>query len=306
MTFFKRKQIEGKRGYDLFGTFKYYVPGGGGIFWIIIMFMLGGILGNILTVGMSRIAGPDFATGYGMLFSYPVMFIPLLVFASAASRRNALTEQGVALDSNNFGKLHWWGAALLASAVTLAAAFVADSFNLIMPPMPQWLEILLSSMLQEGPLWVTLVSVSVFAPLFEEWLCRGLVLRGLLQKTNPVAAIVISALFFAVIHLNPWQAIPAFFLGIVFGIVYYRTGSLKLTMLMHFVNNTFSAILSRIDAFKDFDCFADVMSPAAYWTTFAVCVAAVAVICRIFLLIPLKDGQKSNCDIIPATDWSKE
>ena len=305
MAFFKRKKIEGKRGYDIFGTFKYYVPGGSGIFWIIIMFMLGGILGNILTVGMTWIAGPDFASGYGMLISYPVMFVPLLVFASAASRRNALTEAGVALDSNNFGKLHWWGAALLVCVATLAAAFAADALNLIMPQMPQWLETLLQSMLQ-GPLWVTLLSVSVFAPIFEEWLCRGLVLRGLLQKTNPVAAILISALFFAVIHLNPWQAVPAFILGVLFGIVYYKTGSLKLTMLMHFVNNTFSAILSRIDSLKDFDCFADVMSPGAYWSTFAICVVAVVVICRIFLLIPLKDGQKSNCDIIPATDWSKE
>ena len=231
MAFFKRKKIEGKRGYDIFGTFKYYVPGGSGIFWIIIMFMLGGILGNILTVGMTWIAGPDFASGYGMLISYPVMFVPLLVFAS---------------------------------------------------------------------------SVSVFAPIFEEWLCRGLVLRGLLQKTNPVAAILISALFFAVIHLNPWQAVPAFILGVLFGIVYYKTGSLKLTMLMHFVNNTFSAILSRIDSLKDFDCFADVMTPGAYWTTFAICVVAVVVICRIFILIQLKDGNKSNCDIIAATDWNNE
>lgn len=305
MTFFKRKKIEGRRGYDIFGTFKYYVPGGSGIFWILIMFMLGGILGNIVTVVLAALTGPEFAAEYGMLFSYPVMFIPLLVFASAASRRNALTEPGVALDSNNFGKLHWWGASLLVCLVTLAAAFAADALNLIMPPMPEWLENILGSMLQ-GPLWVTLLSVSVFAPLFEEWLCRGLVLRGLLQKTKPVAAILISAIFFAAIHLNPWQALPAFILGVIFGIVYYKTGSLKLTMLMHFVNNTFSAVLSRIDALKDFDCFAEVMDPAAYWSIFAVCVVAVVAICLIFLRIPVKDGQRSNCDIVPAADWSKE
>ena len=85
MTFFKRKKIEGRRGYDIFGTFKYYVPGGSGIFWILIMFMLGGILGNIVTVALAALTGPEFAAEYGMLFSYPVMFIPLLVFASAAS-----------------------------------------------------------------------------------------------------------------------------------------------------------------------------------------------------------------------------
>ena len=69
MTFFKRKKIEGRRGYDIFGTFKYYVPGGSGIFWILIMFMLGGILGNIVTVALAALTGPEFATAYGMLFS---------------------------------------------------------------------------------------------------------------------------------------------------------------------------------------------------------------------------------------------
>ncbi|MGN0191102.1 MAG: lysostaphin resistance A-like protein [Candidatus Cryptobacteroides sp.] len=305
MTFFKRKQIEGRRSYDLFGTFKYYVPGGSGIFWLIIMFMLGGILGNLVTVGLSWMAGADFATSYGFLISYPVMFIPLLVFASSASRRNALTEPGVALDSNNFGKLHWWGAALLVTVATLAAAFAADALNALMPQMPQWLEDMLSTMLQ-GPLWATLLSVSIFAPLFEEWLCRGLVLRGLLQKINPAAAILVSALFFAVIHLNPWQAVPAFILGVLFGIVYYRTGSLKLTMLMHFVNNTFSTILSRIDSLKEVDSFSDIMSPAAYGVSLTVCIAVVIAIAFVFLRIPVKEGQRSNCDIIPATDWSKE
>ena len=305
MTFFKRKEIEGKRGYDLFGTFKYYVPGGSGVFWLMIMFMLGGILGNLVTVGLAWMAGSEFATDYGFLISYPVMFIPLMVFASSASRRNALTEPGIALDSNNFGKLHWWGAALLVSVATLAAAFAADALNLIMPKMPQWLEDILGQMLQ-GPLWVTFLSVSVFAPLFEEWLCRGLVLRGLLEKTRPGVAIILSALFFAVIHLNPWQAVPAFLLGVLFGIVYYKTGSLKLTMLMHFVNNTFSTSLSRIDSLKDAENFAEIMTPAAYWSTFAVCIAVVAGIAFIFLRIPLPEGQKSNCDRIPAADWSKE
>lgn len=68
---------------------------------------------------------------------------------------------------------------------------------------------------------------------------------------KPVWAIFWSAVFFAFIHLNPWQAVPAFILGCLFGYVYYKTGSLKLTMLMHFTNNTFSLIFSNIDKFKD-------------------------------------------------------
>ncbi len=50
---------------------------------------------------------------------------------------------------------------------------------------------------------------------------------------NPALAIAISAIFFATIHGNLWQGISAFILGSFFGYVYYKTGSLKLTMLMH-------------------------------------------------------------------------
>jgi membrane protease YdiL (CAAX protease family) len=118
--------------------------------------------------------------------------------------------------------------------------------------------------LTEGPLWVAFLSVSVFAPLFEEWLCRGLVLRGLLRKFNPASAIMVSAAFFAILHMNPWQAIPAFLLGLLFGYVYYKTGSLKLTMLMHCVNNTLALITSRIPSLTDAETFMDIMSPWAY------------------------------------------
>ena len=93
-----------------------------------------------------------------------------------------------------------------------------------------------------------------------------MVLRGLLKsaKIKPVWAIVISAVFFAFIHLNPWQAIPAFLLGCVFGYVYYRTGSLKLTMLMHFVNNTFALVCGHIDALEKVESWTDLMPASQY------------------------------------------
>ena len=140
----------------------------------------------------------------------------------------------------------------------------------------------------EGPLWVTLISVSIFAPFFEEWLCRGLVLRGLLKKLNPFNAILVSAAFFAVLHLNPWQAIPAFILGMLFGYVYYKTGSLKLTMLMHCVNNTFAAVLTRIPSLADAETFMDIMSPWAYAGVF---VASLLIICSTLVIL---HGDRCN------------
>ena len=137
------------------------------------------------------------------------------------------------------------------------------------------------SLVTEGNIIINFISVSIFAPLFEEWLCRGMVLRGLLShKVKPLWAIVLSALFFAFIHLNPWQALPAFILGCLMGYVYYKTGSLKLTMLMHFTNNSFSLLLSNIDAFKEMENWSDVMSAESYWLCMAICLLLLILIVK--------------------------
>ena len=87
--------------------------------------------------------------------------------------------------------------------------------------------------------------------------------------------------------MNLWQAIPAFIIGVVLGYVYYKTGSLKLTMLMHCVNNTLSVILSRIPGLEDVEFFAEIMSP---WTYVPMIIAfAVALACGLLIIrsIPL-------------------
>ena len=268
MGFFKRHT--GRADYSLFSNYAHYVPGYGGMMTLFVMFLIGALLGSLLS-GACALVSPEFALTYGTVISYPVMFIPALLYASVQSRRNEFFETGYAVDSNNFGKLGGFKMALIVSVATFAAAFVGDCLNGIMPPTPEWFESAMSQIM-DAPVWITLISVSIFAPLFEEWLCRGLVLRGLLQKMNPASAIGVSAAFFAILHMNPWQAIPAFILGLLFGYVYYKTGSLKLTMLMHCVNNTMAVVASRIPSLSDAETFMDVMSPWAYVCIYVACI----------------------------------
>ena len=277
--FFKRHQ--GRSSYDLFASYNYFLPGLKGMIMLLVMFLLGGLLGNLIILGLTFGLSAEFAQTYGTVISYPLMFVPPMIYASYQSRKTELwgelegiPEGGIPLDSNNFGSLGGFKLALIVSVATLAAAFVAEPINLLLPEMPEILKKALEQV-TEGPLWVTLLSVSIFAPLFEEWLCRGLVLRGMLQKLTPFNAIMVSAAFFAVLHMNPWQAIPAFLLGLLFGYVYYKTGSLKLTMLMHCVNNTFAALMTRIPSLADAETFMDVMSPWAYVCIFIASLAIV-------------------------------
>jgi membrane protease YdiL (CAAX protease family) len=296
MGFFRKHT--GRASYDLFTNHSHFVPGYSGMFMLFVMFLIGALLGSLI-VGAMGVVSMEFAQIYGTVISYPVMFIPPWLYVTAQSRRNEFFETGYSLDSSNFGRLGGFRMALIVSVATLALGFVTDSLNAIMPETPEWFENAMSQIM-DAPVWITLISVSIFAPLFEEWLCRGVILRGLLQKTHPVSAILVSATFFAVLHMNPWQALPAFLLGILFGYVYYKTGSLKLTMLMHCVNNTMAVVFSKIPSLEEAEGFADVLSPWAYAGVLVACVAFVAATAVVLRNIPFsKDDARCNCDEIP-------
>ncbi len=290
--FFRRHG--GRGSYDLFSSYSHFLPGVGGLFGIFALFMLGALLGNILVLGLQFIS-PEFAKEYGIIISYPLMFIPAMLYASAKSRFDENFTPGFRMDSNNFGRFSGIQIAAIVTVATLATAFMTDVISSLMPPMPEWLEATMKELLH-APFWITLISVSVFAPLFEEWLCRGIVLRSLLTKYSPATAIIVSAVFFAIIHFNPWQAIPAFILGLLFGYVYYKTGSLKLTMLMHCANNTMAAVFSRIPALEEAKSFIDVMNPWTYAGIFICSAAFVVAAIIVFAGIPHKEGNLGGCD----------
>ena len=287
--FFRRHQ--GRGSYDLFSSYSHYLPGSKGIIMLLVLFLAGAILGNLVLLGINQFMGETFSETYGMIITYPIMFIPAMLYASVQSRINEHCNPEVKLDSNNIGNHGWAKLIFVCIAGTIAAAYLIEPLVSLLPQMPQWLEDTMKTMLQNCPVWVSLLSVSIFAPFFEEWFCRGIVLRGLLNRNvTPAAAIAVSAAFFAILHMNPWQAIPAFLLGVLFGYVYYKTGSLKLTMLMHCVNNTMAVVMSKIPAFKDAETFMDVLSPWAYWCIYAACI--VVILCTI-LVFRTKEEDRS-------------
>lgn len=104
------------------------------------------------------------------------------------------------------------------------------------------------------------LAIGVFGPICEEIVFRGGIMRPLLKKgLNPWVAILVSAFIFGMAHGNPAQVPFAGFLGVVFGVVYYRTGSLILTTLCHILNNSFSVLLMNIYGDKANDMTFDSM-----------------------------------------------
>ena len=86
--------------------------------------------------------------------------------------------------------------------------------------------------------------VGLLAPLVEELVFRGAILRALLRwKSNPWIGIMISAVMFSAVHMNPVQMPHAFLIGILLGWMYYRTDSIVPGVVYHWVNNTIAYVL---------------------------------------------------------------
>ncbi len=66
--------------------------------------------------------------------------------------------------------------------------------------------------------WLPLVfSFALLPALCEEIAFRGFILSGLQRRFKPRAAVVLCAFLFALSHMNVFQFLPAFFLGVVLG-----------------------------------------------------------------------------------------
>lgn len=90
------------------------------------------------------------------------------------------------------------------------------------------------------------LGAAIMAPILEEVVFRGIVLRGLLNKgVSPTVAIWLSSLLFGIIHGNFWQFTGATLIGFALGLIYYQTKSLLLVISFHMLNNVSSILLGR-------------------------------------------------------------
>jgi membrane protease YdiL (CAAX protease family) len=99
-----------------------------------------------------------------------------------------------------------------------------------------------------GTVVLFFVGAVIFAPIVEELLFRGVLLRGLLRKVEPVAAVLISAVIFALVHWvgdpNTLPFLPALAgLGVVLAVVALRSGDLSTSIFIHAGFNLTTTIL---------------------------------------------------------------
>jgi len=142
--------------------------------------------------------------------------------------------------SNSYIRTRPW-AVVTWSGLAAAGALIPSSWlQEQMPELPNVLVSQLDMILKAR--WGYL-AVGLLAPIAEEVVFRGAILRSLLQwNKNHWVGITISAVMFSLFHGNPAQMPHAFLVGMLLGWMYYRTASIVPCVTYHWVNNTLAYI----------------------------------------------------------------
>lgn len=192
--------------------------------------------------------------------------------------------------SSDYIKSRPWGVlsliALLSLALLIPSAFVQELF-----PESLTKDVLKDVFKQLVASPFGYIVIGICAPLTEELVFRGAVLRTLLQhyatdnSTKRVwGCIAFSALFFSFTHMNPAQMPHAFVIGLLLGWLYYHTGSILPGLVCHWINNSAAFALGSIFPELDYDAklieYFDGNEQNLYCTlAFSVCLAVLLLFC---------------------------
>lgn len=144
---------------------------------------------------------------------------------------------------------HWvrtrpWFVLFWCVLAALGALVPSTWLQELMPALPNFAEQEFDMILKDR--WGYII-VGLLAPFAEELVFRGAVLRSLLRwNSNQWIGIALSALLFAVIHMNPAQMPHAFLIGLLLGWMYWRTDSIVPGVVYHWVNNTVAYVLYNL------------------------------------------------------------
>ncbi len=190
--------------------------------WIVLS---GGSIGDILH---AMNGSGNYAINASMLITASAVCSVITVFLFLW-RKWAMVSS-VWLKSGNYDVLFW--SAIVSLATLEPSVWLQD----MLPELPDAMGDTFK-MIMHNPFGYLMICL--FAPLVEELVFRGAILKSLLNAfRNHWLAILISAVFFALVHGNPAQMPHAFLIGLLLGWMYYRSGSILPGVTLHWVNNT--------------------------------------------------------------------
>ena len=177
-----------------------------------------------------------------------------------------------------------WAAILICCAGLILGLRQVEGLVLRLIPVTQFWRTVFGQISGSGDFARGLILAAVIAPVVEEIIFRGIILRGFRANYGKTRALLFSSLLFGLVHLNPWQFLPAVVLGLFLGALYIRTGTVVATIAAHAVYNGALMILSTFPvtrAIVDTDISTG-MSPAVLFT---LTIAGIVIFCLGFWLL---------------------
>jgi len=153
--------------------------------------------------------------------------------------------------SRQFVEKRPWG--VLFWCILASAGLILPSMYLQEVTMPEQWPDFIQKMIDQAEQTLSLIMsttggyavVCLLAPIAEELVFRGAALRVLLEwKTERRWLMIsLSALLFAVAHMNPAQFVHPFLIGLLLGWMYERTRSVLPGIIFHWINNTVAYLI---------------------------------------------------------------
>ncbi|HFE63216.1 hypothetical protein B1H10_04940 [candidate division KSB1 bacterium 4484_188] len=87
----------------------------------------------------------------------------------------------------------------------------------------------------------------IIAPITEEFLIRGFLQKSLEEHQDVTRAVIYASLAWAIIHFVPIWAIQIFIMGIVLGLLTWKSESILPAIIGHATNNALALLFNNID-----------------------------------------------------------
>lgn len=115
----------------------------------------------------------------------------------------------------------------------------------LIPPTPVYTGTT-SSIIDYSNAWeflLVVLTISIVAPLADEFLFRGILLRGFVAKYGKVVAILVVGVLTALFHtLEPFKLVHSFLMSVLFASSVVWTGSLWTSIILHSLHNSLSLL----------------------------------------------------------------
>lgn len=196
----------------------------------LLVFLLAQGVGTLLLIATGVLTLPDFCISFNSpLFSFILMAVDILAVLACYFLLHNIRP----VTAGDFSSVNWCPGALgIAGGLLGAMSISVLTEGTELPDAVQQM-----SMAMSHDVW-GLIALVIVGPVTEELLFREAIVGEMLRRgATPWMAIAVSALAFGAMHLNLAQGLYALPLGILFGIIYYKTGNIILSSLLHIVNN---------------------------------------------------------------------